>query len=380
MIKKIFFLVLFVLLVAACAPLDEIGETTDIQIVIEAIQSLPNIDQLTIEDEVLIIEVRALYNALDETSKPLVTNADRLISAEARLAFLKGLGNLIEEAVDAGFSTLAVALTQEDLVLALSTGGPFTVFAPTNAAFDALIALLETDVAGLLAREDLKDILLYHVVDGKVLAAAVVSLINSGNGTASVPTLLNGASLTLSLDGSIVKINNTISISQTDIVASNGVIHVIDGVLLPPAPGSEPLKFNVRFNGFNNVLLTVTSYTEGTTLVFPTPPSVPGYSFEGWSQDGSNITQDTIIQANYEKIYFTLSELSQFNGKNGNAAYIGYNGVVYDVTNNPHWPNGTHRGYIQSGQDVTSLFASSGASHGDSNITNLPIVGFIQSS
>jgi predicted heme/steroid binding protein len=258
----------------------------------------------------------------------------------------------------------------------LSTGGPFTVFAPTNAAFDALIALLETDVNGLLARDDLKDILLYHVVDGQVLAAAVVGLITAGSGTASVPTLLADASLTLTLEGNTVKINDTITVSQTDIIALNGVIHVIDGVLLPPAP--EPQQFNVRFNGFEGVLLSSTSYTEGTTLSFPTAPSIPGYTFEGWDDDGSAITQDITIQANYEKIYFTLSQLSQFTGKDGNDAYIGYKGVVYDVTGNPFWPNGTHQGYINAGQDITTLFASSGSSHGDSNITTQPIVGFIQ--
>lgn len=377
MIKKLLFVfsLSLALFISACELEDDVVETADIQEVIEAIQALPNVDVLTIEDEALVVQVRASYNSLNAISKPLVTNLDILVALETRLAFLKGLGTLVEEAVDAGFSTLAATLTQEDLVSTLSTGGPFTVFAPTNAAFDALLTLLDTDVNGLLAREDLTDILLYHVVDGQVLAAAVLNLIASGSGSASVPTLLDGASLTLTLDGMTVKINDTISVSQTDIIALNGVIHVIDGVLLPPAP--VPQTFNVRFNGFNGVLLSTVTYTEGTSLTFPTPPSIPGYTFEGWNHDGSNITQDTTILANYEKVYFTLSQLSQYTGKNGNDAYIAYKGVVYDVTGNSNWPNGTHRGYINAGQDITSLFPNSGASHDDSNITSQPIVGFI---
>ena len=77
-------------------------------------------------------------------------------------------------------------------------------------------------------------------------------------------------------------------------------------------------------------------------------------------------------------IFITLTELSSFDGKDGANAYIAYNGVIYDVTNNPNWPNGVHRGYINAGQDVTQLFQTAGASHDDSNITNLPIVGYLE--
>jgi predicted heme/steroid binding protein len=75
-------------------------------------------------------------------------------------------------------------------------------------------------------------------------------------------------------------------------------------------------------------------------------------------------------------LYLTTSQLSAYNGLNGAFAYIGYKGFIYDVTGNPNWPDGLHRG-IQAGQDVTLLFASSGAPHVDSNITSLPIVGYI---
>ena len=74
----------------------------------------------------------------------------------------------------------------------------------------------------------------------------------------------------------------------------------------------------------------------------------------------------------------TLDELSAFDGKDGADAYIAYNGVIYDVTGNPNWPNGVHRGVFQAGQDITALFQTAGASHSDSNITNLPIIGYLE--
>jgi uncharacterized surface protein with fasciclin (FAS1) repeats/predicted heme/steroid binding protein len=281
--------------------------------------------------------------------------------------------NIVEIAVDAGFSTLAAAVTQENLVDTLSNTGPYTVFAPTDAAFSALMTALNTDAAGLLAREDLTDILLYHVVDGKVLEAALAQLITDGSGTAVVPTLLDGKSLTFTLDGSDVKINGTVTVDATDIIALNGVIHVIDGVLLPPA---DPASFNVSFTGFEGADLGSVTYTEGDTLTFPTAPDIAGYTFGGWDNDGTIITADMTISATYAKIFFTLAELSAFDGRNGANAYVAYEGVIYDVTNNSRWPNGSHNGY-QAGQDLTAAL-NSVAPHSSSNLTTQPVVGFLQ--
>jgi uncharacterized surface protein with fasciclin (FAS1) repeats len=121
------------------------------------------------------------------------------------------------------FSTLVTAVKAADLVGALKGEGPFTVFAPTNEAFakvpkEKLEALLK-DKAGLTA------VLTYHVVPGKVLAADVVKLTEAET--------LQGKPITIKVDGDKVTVNG-VNVIKTDIECKNGVIHVIDGVLLPP--------------------------------------------------------------------------------------------------------------------------------------------------
>ena len=76
------------------------------------------------------------------------------------------------------------------------------------------------------------------------------------------------------------------------------------------------------------------------------------------------------------KKYMTLEELSQHDGKDGKDAYICYEGVIYDVTNNPSWPNGVHEDLLMLTRR-TELFKNSGAPHSSANITNLPIVAFL---
>jgi uncharacterized surface protein with fasciclin (FAS1) repeats len=122
------------------------------------------------------------------------------------------------------FSTLVTALEAAGLVEALQGEGPFTVFAPTNDAFAALPA---GALDGLLADIDaLTNVLLYHVADGKVMSFQVVEM----NGQQVV--MLSGAPVTITIDGDTVKINDSV-VTTVDIEASNGVIHVIDAVLLP---------------------------------------------------------------------------------------------------------------------------------------------------
>ncbi|MBX3353694.1 MAG: fasciclin domain-containing protein [Phycisphaeraceae bacterium] len=132
--------------------------------------------------------------------------------------------NIVETAVGAGsFKTLAAALEAAGLVSALEGEGPFTVFAPTDEAFAKLPAGTVESLLKPENRETLKGILLYHVVSGRVFSEDVVKL--------SEAKTLQGSPVKVSTAGG-VKINNA-KVVKTDINATNGVIHVIDTVILP---------------------------------------------------------------------------------------------------------------------------------------------------
>jgi len=122
------------------------------------------------------------------------------------------------------FSTLVAAVKAADLVDALKGDGPFTVFAPTNEAFAKLPAGTLDDLLKPENKDQLAAILTYHVVPGKLMAADVLGQSNA--------TTLQGSTLDFSVDGEVVKVDSA-QVVQTDIVTSNGVIHVIDNVVLP---------------------------------------------------------------------------------------------------------------------------------------------------
>jgi uncharacterized surface protein with fasciclin (FAS1) repeats len=135
--------------------------------------------------------------------------------------------DIVDTAVAAGqFNTLAAALTAAGLVDTLKGSGPFTVFAPTDAAFASLPAGTVDTLLKPENKAKLAAILTYHVVAGKVMAADVVKLKEAKT--------VNGAMVAVKVDGGNVMINNA-KVTTGDIEASNGVIHVIDTVLLPPA-------------------------------------------------------------------------------------------------------------------------------------------------
>ena len=133
---------------------------------------------------------------------------------------------------NADFSTLVGVLDAAGLLPTVSAAGPFTVFAPTNAAFEALP---EEDLDYIVNDMDvLVDVLTYHVLAGRVFSTDVVGLTSA--------TALNGDDITITVDGSTVTLN-TATVTATDIQGSNGIIHIIDQVLLPPdleLPSSTP--------------------------------------------------------------------------------------------------------------------------------------------
>ncbi len=144
---------------------------------------------------------------------------------------------IVENAVNsADHTTLVAAVQAAGLVETLNGAGPFTVFAPTNDAFAKLPA---GTVEGLLkpeSKDQLTKILTCHVVGAQALAADVAKMITDGSGKATIDTV-GGCKLEASLDGDMVKIKDeaggTATVTIADVMQKNGVIHVIDAVLLP---------------------------------------------------------------------------------------------------------------------------------------------------
>jgi uncharacterized surface protein with fasciclin (FAS1) repeats len=136
------------------------------------------------------------------------------------------LGDIVETATKAGsFKTLLQAATAAGLVETLKGDGPYTVFAPTDEAF---AALPDGTLEGLLADPAaLKQVLLYHVVSGAVTADKVVGLTSADS--------VAGPAIAIAVKDGTVFLNDSAKVVTTDIETSNGVIHVIDQVILPPA-------------------------------------------------------------------------------------------------------------------------------------------------
>jgi uncharacterized surface protein with fasciclin (FAS1) repeats len=146
--------------------------------------------------------------------------AATLLSACANVSTPVSLTDTIQK--EASLSTLSSLVNTAGLNDSLRAAGPFTVFAPSNDAFKALPASALEDLRK--HPEKLKDVLTYHVINGKALAASVK------NGKAKT---LSGADIELSKAGEFVTVENA-AVTQADIVATNGVVHIIDTVLTPP--------------------------------------------------------------------------------------------------------------------------------------------------
>ena len=134
--------------------------------------------------------------------------------------------DIVQVATDAGFNTLVSAVSAADLVETLQGPGPFTVFAPTDEAFANLPDGTLDDLLLPENKETLSAILTYHVVSGLVTSEQVVSLTSA--------TTVQGEDIAITVvDGTVFL--NGVAVTTTDVEASNGIIHIIDGVLLPPS-------------------------------------------------------------------------------------------------------------------------------------------------
>jgi uncharacterized surface protein with fasciclin (FAS1) repeats len=135
--------------------------------------------------------------------------------------------DIVDTAIAAGsFETLVTAVQAADLVDTLKSEGPFTVFAPTDEAFAKLPAGTIEDLLKPENKAQLQAILTYHVVAGKVMAADVVNI--------DAATSVQGSDIAIAVKDGKVMLNDSATVVQTDIQSSNGVIHVIDTVILPP--------------------------------------------------------------------------------------------------------------------------------------------------
>ena len=174
-------------------------------------------------------DVRATNGVVHIVDGVLLPGGDQLQAAE-----ITANGTIVDIAVDNGFNTLVSAVTEAGLADTLAGDGEFTVFAPTDEAFGNLLSALDVSADELLARDDLADILLFHVVSGRLLAEDVIA----ASGT-NVDTLLAGSEWhVLVEDGNVFILNPTTAekiaqVTATDIQATNGVVHVIDAVLIP---------------------------------------------------------------------------------------------------------------------------------------------------
>lgn len=194
-------------------------------VTIDAGTFMVNDAEIAVDAELFDLEaMNGVVHVIDQVLVPEVFELDATEEEEEELS---GIVEIAQGNDD--FSILVEALVAADLVSALEADGPFTVFAPTNDAFAALLETLDIEKQDLLDHPDLADVLLYHVVDGKVLSTDLEDGME--------PETLQGEMLMISL-GDDVMVNES-TVINADIEASNGVIHAVDAVLVPEAFGEE---------------------------------------------------------------------------------------------------------------------------------------------
>ncbi|MBT8248616.1 MAG: fasciclin domain-containing protein [Acidimicrobiia bacterium] len=204
--------------------------------------------------------VAAACGASDETSDTTEAPVTTVAETMEEEPMAEEMADIVDTAVAAGsFTTLAAALDAAGLVDTLKSEGPFTVFAPTDAAFEKALVDLGMSAEELLASPDLGGILTYHVVSGKVMAADVLGL--DGQSVSTV----NGADIMIGVDGDAVTVNG-IAVTATDIEASNGVIHVLDGVLLPDMMEGEAMEEEASQESLADIVDTAVAAGSFNTL------------------------------------------------------------------------------------------------------------------
>ncbi len=207
--------------------------------------------------------------------------------------------DIVDTAVNAKiFSTLVAAVKAGDLVDVLKSSGPFTVFAPTDDAFKKLPA---GTVANLLKPENkamLVSILKYHVVAGKVEAADVVKL--------STAKTVQGDNVMIKVMGGSVYLNGTTKVTATDIQASNGVIHIIDSVLMPPMK-KDIVDTAVSTNMFNTLVAAVKAAGLVDTLKGSGPFTVLAPTDEAFGKLPAGTVENLLKPENKDMLFKILT-------------------------------------------------------------------------
>jgi transforming growth factor-beta-induced protein len=211
------------------------------------------------------------------------------------------LADIVDTAVAAGsFNTLAAALGAADLVATLKSKGPFTVFAPTDEAF---AKLPEGTIADLLKPENkakLAAILTYHVLAGEVMASTVVTM--DGKTAATV----NGASVTIGVKDGTVTVDDA-TVLTTDIKTSNGVIHIIDSVMIPKPVLADIVDTAVAAGSFNTLAAALGAADLVATLKSKGPFTVFAPTDEAFAKLPEGTVADLLKPENKAKLAAILT-------------------------------------------------------------------------
>ena len=286
------------------------------------------------------------------------------------------VGILVEEPLKSMIQVIAGIPGYESLVSLIYSGEvsiDFESFEEVTVFLPAIDQFLESsfeipdgfdmngDFGDLFSEVDVFDILRYHMVSDTLLEDALK------NNVSEVQTL-QGEMIQISVLEDVVYVNG-VALIETDFIAENGVVHVLDGLLTPP---SVETSVEVTFEGLNGELIETISYQFGDELLFPTPPSYGGYTFVSWDTTEIESLEDVTIIAIYEKVYMTLAVFETFDGLEGRDAYILVDGIIYDVTDSLWW-SGVSSESLRAGTDITNALTSEMMNE----ISNLEIVAFL---
>jgi uncharacterized surface protein with fasciclin (FAS1) repeats len=273
------------------------------------------------------------------------------------------LKDIVDTAIaDGRFTTLVTAVQAAGLVDTLKGAGPFTVFAPTDDAFAKLPAGTVEELLKPENLETLKNTLLYHVVSGKVMAADVVTLDGK-----SADTAFAGNAIAISVKEGKVFLNETTEVIITDIATSNGVIHVIDTVLTPPAKLADIVDTAIADGRFTTLVTAVQAAGLVDTLKGAGPFTVFAPTDDAFANLPAGTVEELLKPENLETLKNTLlyhvvsgkvmaADVVTLDGKMAETAFAGKS-IAISIKDGKVFLNGTTEVII------TDIATSNGVIH-----------------